>query len=603
MFRKILYLLIIPLLSMGENKLPDSLKNTVVHQENQGNLLKKYNKLGNAYSEKGDFAQAIVCFQKAVIIGTQKSDFNIVAFEYNEIGNAHADEGNNAKAFAFYQKALKIIPDSALSLRAKIYKNIGALYLSWKNFDRALSYYELAQGYALKAGDRRTAADCLNNKGTVYEQKFQYKQAFNVYQEALKFYLSEKLNDRICLTYNNLAILSKVTKHFKQSSNYYKEAALYADKAHNVWLFTAITNNLGNLLSEIGDPECKSYLLKALVSAQKIKAGELVTATLESLASNAERNHNYREAYNYLKQFSKAQNEFINLENTKEVARLQEQFDAVSRDKKIEGLSKENTIQKLTISRRNIIIGIIGAILLISIFIAILLFNQAKLKQKNVLQHEVFHQQDLAMKSVIEAQEKERVRIGNDLHDGIGQMFSAVKMSLSALQSDLIYTTEHSESRFVKVLSLVDESCREVRSISHQMAPQVLFELGLEDAVKGFIQKVDEKCLRINVHISGLESQRLEPNVEIVLFRVIQEAVNNTIKHAAATVLDIQIVKDLDGLSVMIEDDGLGFNIQHIKSDQGIGMKNMQSRISYLKGSLQIDSSSGKGTAISIWIP
>ena len=142
-----------------------------------------------------------------------------------------------------------------------------------------------------------------------------------------------------------------------------------------------------------------------------------------------------------------------------------------------------------------------------------------------------------------------------------------------------------------------------MRSISHQMAPQILFQLGLEDAVRGFIQKVDERYLQINFNVSGLEETRLDPNIEIVLFRVIQEAVNNAIKHAAATVLDIQILKDLDGLSIMIEDDGLGFDSQSVETSLGIGLKNMESRINYLKGSLQIDSSPGKGTSISIWIP
>src|SRR4051794_810083 len=137
MLQKILLFLLIPLLSRGDDKLIDSLKSTIVHEKNQESLLKTYNELGNAYSQNGDFDQAIINFKKAATIARQKRDFDLLASEYNEIGNAHADQGNNSKAFGFYQRALKIIPDSALSLKAKIHKNIGALYLSWKNFDRA----------------------------------------------------------------------------------------------------------------------------------------------------------------------------------------------------------------------------------------------------------------------------------------------------------------------------------------------------------------------------------------------------------------------------------------------------------------------------------
>ena len=224
--------------------------------------------------------------------------------------------------------------------------------------------------------------------------------------------------------------------------------------------------------------------------------------------------------------------------------------------------------------------------------------QKRKSEHQKKIQLEIIKQQDLSMKAVIEAEEKERQRIAADLHDGIGQLLSAAKMNLSAVEDDVL---ESKKPIMEKAIALIHESAKEVRDVAHNLMPNVLLKKGLSNAVQEFLNKIDGRVIQVKLHAEGINT-KLESNVEAVLYRVIQECVNNVIKHSKASHLDIGITMDNEGISVSIEDNGVGFNPAQIKSD-GIGLSNTRSRIEYLKGQMDIDSSPGKGTLIAIFVP
>ena len=155
---------------------------------------------------------------------------------------------------------------------------------------------------------------------------------------------------------------------------------------------------------------------------------------------------------------------------------------------------------------------------------------------------------------------------------------------------------------FERIISLIDESFKEVRLVSHQMMPNILLKSGLAKAIADFIDKIDQRVLKVQLHTEGL-NERIHENIEIVLYRVLQECVNNVIKHAGATHLDISLIHDQDGISVTIEDNGKGFLIDEITDQAGLGLKNMKARVEYLKGEIDFDSTPGKGTLVAIHIP
>jgi len=148
----------------------------------------------------------------------------------------------------------------------------------------------------------------------------------------------------------------------------------------------------------------------------------------------------------------------------------------------------------------------------------------------------------------------------------------------------------------------VDESGLEVRTVSHVMMPNTFLKNNLGDAIREVTGTLNQKDLRVVVYTEGLD-QRLDSNIETMLYRVVQECVNNTIKHASASTLDISLIRDKDGISGTIEDNGKGFDATDSEKLKGIGIKNISSRIEYLKGTVDFDSAPGRGTVVALHIP
>jgi signal transduction histidine kinase len=258
--------------------------------------------------------------------------------------------------------------------------------------------------------------------------------------------------------------------------------------------------------------------------------------------------------------------------------------------------------QQFAINRRNTTIAVIAALFAGGMIIGYQSYSRYRLKQVAALQSAVLRQQDIATRDIIQAGEKERKRIATDLHDGVGQLFSAVRMNLSSLMERIVLTHADEQALAEKTLAMVDESCREVRTIAHQMMPDILLKTGLVPAIKDFANKIDSQHLKINLEAYGLE-ERLDNNMEIVLYRVVQECINNVTKHSKASRLDINLTREGRDISVTIEDNGVGFNMADKMKFEGIGLRNIATRVKYLKGSVEVSSDQNKGTLVAIYIP
>jgi two-component system, NarL family, sensor kinase len=170
-------------------------------------------------------------------------------------------------------------------------------------------------------------------------------------------------------------------------------------------------------------------------------------------------------------------------------------------------------------------------------------------------------------------------------------------MNLSAIEHELSFASPTQKLAFEKAMALVDEGCKEVRTVSHNMMPNALLKAGLATAVREFLDNLNSNVIKINLYTDGL-NERIDSNAEAVLYRVIQECVNNVIKHAQATLLDISIVKDGTSISITIEDNGVGFDKNVLKNNTGIGLKNIETRMAFLKGSVEWETEPGKGTLV-----
>lgn len=272
-------------------------------------------------------------------------------------------------------------------------------------------------------------------------------------------------------------------------------------------------------------------------------------------------------------------------------AEIQNKYDVAKKDKEI---SRQQQIQNILISS--------FIFLLIVLF---LLYNSYRLKQKNTYQKEHNQQQNELFNVIVRTQDQERKRIAQDIHDSLGSVLSAAKLKLSSLEESKQLLSSDQLEKYKDSLSLLDEASTELRNISHNIMPVTLSKLGIVAALQGLIDKLfsHNTGLQISFMAHAFET-RIEESTEISIYRIILELINNIMKHAIADKVTIQLIKYPDYINVVIEDNGRGFNYEKaLEEKKGIGLGNVLSRVEYLKGTINIDSSAGKGTTIIIDIP
>lgn len=204
--------------------------------------------------------------------------------------------------------------------------------------------------------------------------------------------------------------------------------------------------------------------------------------------------------------------------------------------------------------------------------------------------------------SVIAAEESERNRLSRELHDGLGPIMSAIRMSVSAIEKNAESDSQKQLAHNANVL--VQEALKSVKDVSANLSPQMLNHFGLYKALSNFIRKMnDSKQLSILFHMNKPE-HRLNGKTEIILYRVACELITNTVRHAEAKKAELDIHVDKNFLSLNYCDDGQGFDVDEILVKQyGMGVSNIYSRISSLHGSVDVHSDPGKGMNVKIYIP
>jgi signal transduction histidine kinase len=224
-----------------------------------------------------------------------------------------------------------------------------------------------------------------------------------------------------------------------------------------------------------------------------------------------------------------------------------------------------------------------------------------EMKEKERLATLIEAQKDAHMKALMQAQDNERKRIASDLHDSLGSLLSSVRLRFNGLQNDFFVRVPEKSQRFDDSLKLLDEAIDELRQISHTMVPVSLSRFGLQSALQSFIEQVSASGeLSMNLQILGLD-RRLPEEMEVRVYRICQELVQNVIKHARATTVRIQLILHKDSLNIMVEDNGIG--LQKDRLMRGFGFSTIQSNVDLFKGTFDIESQPGKGCLVLIDLP
>ncbi len=481
--------------------------------------------------------------------------------------------------------------DVRLSL---IYDNLGVIYRETKQYDKALEYHNKALTIARKNGEPYDIANVLSNLGLAYTSSGNYDTAMLVLRESLAIAKKERFDNLLSLTTGNISdLLIKQGKY--DSLGYYSEEGLRL--AAQVGDSLIMVNNIyGIALAAFYEKDFRKSEEKAtygFAMAQRRNYPEPAQLFAELLSELALVNGDLK-TYDHYNRLSRALAEKHFSEKMQQnVQMLDKKFDTEKKEQQL-------IIQQATISRKNtlnyIFIGSTIALLLISLLSYRTYAQRRKLQEQKIADLE---KEKLlsATRSLLQGQADERSRLAKDLHDGLGGMLSGIKLQLGAMKGNLILSEEHGRT-FNNALTKLDESISEMRRVAHNMMPEALVKLGLQQALQDFCDGLSEsQSFKINCEFYGLE-KRMQPAVEIVVYRIVQELLTNAVRHSGATSILAQVMRQENDLSITIEDNGKGFDKG--TASQGAGLKNIISRVDYLKGQLDIKTAPGAGTSVHI---
>jgi two-component system, NarL family, sensor kinase len=559
-------------------------------------------RLGIIYDVSGKYDSSVYCYQLSGVEYAKINNIKGKGSAINNIGMLYAAKGNFSRALGNYFVALKLFESiNEEDYLSNVYNNIGIVYADMFKQRLALSYFLKAAAINAKHANLQELASNYTNIGRTYDAMLQLDSSLYYFNLSLAL---EKQNNNLYglgILYNNIALVHS-------DMNDHRKALFFLDEA------LRIKKQLGDLTGEAStllnisaqyqflgnDKLFEKYGLESHQLAIKIKSYRILRKTSGSLMRFYEKQKQYEKALGFAKMMELSRDSALNEESTKQIAELEAKYEsekmALEFDK--QGLELDKAHLEIDQKQSTILILLVLSVLVITIGFG--LYKRYRHIQQRKFDASLLQQQEMRNKAIIEAEEKERIRIARELHDGIGQQLSAAKMNLSAFEPKI---NPEDQPKFELLIQLVDDAVKEVRSVSHNMMPNALIRSGLASAVRDFVHKIGSTdILKVDLQIVGLRN-RLERTTETVLYRVLQECVSNIVKHANASQISIQLIQHITHLNMVIEDNGKGFDTRQMDMVEGIGLKNMVSRVRFLNGNIDFDSTPGKGTTVIIDIP
>ena len=543
------------------------------------------------------FPEIVAITTSAIELGLKEKDSAFVAAMLQKRGVSNYFNGKYDKAATDYYRAIQIFKNiNDQKNLAYTYNELAKLYRKTRDLDMAMENYDKALNIFKAQKDSAGISMILNESGVVFEYKKDYPKALERYNASLA--IAEIMKDSVGISYALSFIASVYTtqEKFSEAISYLKKALTIRQKLNDPLALALIYTDLGVTASANKDyNQAINYFNESNHIAEALHYKEIQVANYGELSNIAEKTGDYAGSLKFFKIKTDISDSLYALDKTKQIQELSTKYQTEKKESQI-------ALQANEIKRKNIIIIAVAVILIFSILLGISIYRRRKLQQQALFQKQLIAQQHAATKAVMEAEEHERKRIAQDLHDGVGQMMSAAKMNLSTFESNINVNDEDSKKSLNKIINLVDESCREVRSVSHQMMPNALLKNSLAAALNLFVEQIDNRLVKVHIFTEGVES-KIESSIEIVLYRIIQECVNNVLKHAKASEIDITVIKDEREVSVSIEDNGNGQLTQKMAESEGIGIQSIKARVAYLNGFVDFNSEPGKGSVVSLQIP
>ncbi len=564
------------------------------------------------YNIKGRPDTSVILNQRAVEISQEFGDKERLASCLANVGTAYQYLEKYDSAMKYFLLSATLLEQ--LGLKSKfslLYANLVAMSNEVEDYQKALEYFNKAMIHAREKGNEMALLTALNNGSNVLVNLERYDEAIGYFMEGIS--LTRKVDNRYALNslLNSLGDVYLKLLRFDDALPLFKEGLKLAESiGEHIGTITSLRGMAYCALDRRDYDVAKEYVEKSLLLARQMDSQQEMQKNFLLMAdislANGDMDSYYK--YNYK---NDSIIKIIDRERIqKNIDVLEQQYKAVEREQQIEALEKEKAVQKLNYRTTLFIlasgIGIIFTGLVVTYLLLrtsrqkrFILEKDRELKESRINELET-EKQLLASEAILKGQEDERHRLAKDLHDGLGGMLSGIKYSFSTMKDNLIMTPENQRA-FERSMDMLDSSIREMRRVAHNLMPESLIKFGLAASLNDICKDITSSgALRVTFQSFDLDKLQTDQTVLITIYRIIQELLNNILKHAGASAALVQLIYQDHKLMITVEDDGRGFDTSTVDLSTGIGLSNIKSRVNYLGGILDIQSTPGKGSTFNI---
>lgn len=520
--------------------------------------------------EKG-FVDLIL--NKAIPMALKANDIRLMADHYLSLGHAFLNIKQYKTAKAYFNKGISALKSSGQSKSNNTnlifaYCSAGENYIHLKEYSSANAVLDTMKKILSTNPDQNLFSTYHFLKGVSYHVLKNYEAAIHEFDKGLK--RSPNTN----VDHTGKRILRYKIKSLLASKKYEKAKALLTD----------ILNDKEMVFSYYGQMELYDGLAQTYAGLGKMDL-----------------------AYQWQKRYSQLSDSISETRLARDINGLELKYRNAERIKEIDGLKTQNEHAELAAKNNRLIQWLLIATAIFLLIVAVFyiqynISNKKLIAQKELsyLQqlNEIEHQQELQYsKAMIQGEEQERRRMARDLHDGLGGMLAGVKINLSAQLDN--QDQGHMKLPLQRVFGQIDNAVTELRRIAHNMMPVNLLNFGLKTALKDLCETLMTPTTRIDFQSFEIDSN-IPEQTQINIYRIVQEMLANSIRHADATNIILQCSQNGHIFFITQEDNGKGFDINAAPAESGIGLSNIRNRVGFLKGKMEIESIINQGTMINI---
>ncbi|MEH6704758.1 MAG: sensor histidine kinase [Galbibacter orientalis] len=576
--------------------------------------------LGNLSNIIGEYKNTIKYTNQAIDLLKKLDTKKGLAACYNILASAYKNLGEYPKAIDCFMNCLKYSKQTNSQIQeANAYLNIATLYLLQKDYKKSAENLDRAANLYRSLGDDDGVLTTLFNFANILKEQGKFSQARKHYQTVLDY--REKEGNKAAVAYVNINLSQMLVEEGKC-----KEAVVALKKTLALLEELKFNSDISIVLNDLGLCETKlgnttaaiNYFQRALAIGEEQSLHPYSSDIYKNLANLYQKENNYKKAFEFYQKGVASTAEQNSLDKKVYVAEIQERYETALKEARIQLLEKEQKLgetelQKveLTVKRQRLVRNVLIAGFIL-VFITLIILRVSHIKRLRIQKELSIQQEENAKQqinkmindhklSVIEryqeGQDEERSRLAREIHDGIGSDLASIKIAFEQYSEQ-----HHDDFQSRRIASAINNACVDVRSLSHQLHPLPFSKIGFTSFLSDFIDQITKKTAT-EIQTFFFPEEAIDELPDFLLadvYRIVQELINNILKHAEAKHAAVQLTMHEDHLNIVINDDGIGF--QNNKKS-GIGLRNIKERLHKVQGSLEIDCSPGRGTSITIDIP